>query len=384
MRTFRLLSLTLAASGAFGSPTAADDPPPVATGLTESVEVRLVTMDVFALDAKDRTVPDLTKEDFQLLVDRKETPIDTLDIACDGGSVDDPRSKHFGDWTTPPDLAAGTRRVVLAFDYLHLPSTPCPDAPDSRTCMYHTQSLKDYQVILASTTDVRDQEIVVVALTGGLRVEQPFTRDRDAVAATLHRMEHDITLWNGTFGHLIVTAVLSDPLSDNPFTARVALSVPEIPKRDAFLAGPIFGRRSGDDVVVYGRKDDAGAPADRVGDRTSFRPRLVSEVNRDQPLAALTHACVVRPRRRDGPWIAARTLLTEGGSVVGAVPEIAFDRDGKDVVQCRRFFDELPVSTLRVGRYTFQATLAHAGAGIATAETRQVPVALIGTAAARP
>ena len=202
MRTFRLLSLTLAASGAFGSPNAADDPSPVAAGLTESVEVRLVTVDVVALDGKDRTVPDLTKEDFQLLVDRKETPIDTLDIACDGGSLDDPKSKHFGDWTTPPDLAAGTRRVVLAFDYLHLPSTPCPDALDSGTCLYHTQSLQDYQAMLASTAGVRDEEVMVVALTGGLRVEQPFTRDRDAVAATLHRMENDITLWSGNFGHL--------------------------------------------------------------------------------------------------------------------------------------------------------------------------------------
>jgi hypothetical protein len=68
--------------------------------------------------------------------------------------------------------------------------------------MYHTQSLREYQAMLAEKTEVRDEELMVVALTGGLRVEQPFTRDRRAVAATLNRMENDVTLWNGNFGHL--------------------------------------------------------------------------------------------------------------------------------------------------------------------------------------
>lgn len=183
-------------------------------------------------------------------------------------------------------------------------------------------------------------------------------------------------------GHYVVTAVLSDPLTDLPFTSKVELLVPEIPKRNAFLTGPILGRRSGDDLVVYGKKDGAGAPDDRVGNPASFRPLLVDEANRKQPLAALTNACIVKPRRGDGPWVAARTLLTEDGSVAGAVPDIEFARDGKDVVQCRRLFDELPVSTLRLGRYTFQATLARAGD--VAAETRRTPIALIAAPAAQP
>jgi hypothetical protein len=92
VRIFRLLGVAFATSGALGLPTAPDNPPPVAAGLHESVEVRLVTVDVVALDGTDRTVPDLTKEDFQLFVDRKETPVDTLDVACDGGSLDDPKA----------------------------------------------------------------------------------------------------------------------------------------------------------------------------------------------------------------------------------------------------------------------------------------------------
>jgi VWFA-related protein len=653
VRTSHLLCVTLAVSCAFGSGTAADDPPPVSAGITESVEVRLVTVEVVALDGKDRTVADLTKEDFKLFVDRKERPIDTFDVACEGGSLDDPKSKRFGGWETPPNLAAGTRRVVFAFDYLHLPSTPCPDASASRdgrtrilsqpTCMYHTQSLRDYQAMLAAKTEVHDEELMVVALTGGLRVEQPFTRDRTAVVATLRRMEHDITLWNGRFdhlneislfaglealvtvlravpgpkavvlitagggpsefyqlyferlaavasdarvaiypvdcrgifgtpvglpggppglwrlasttggrviantndptigyararrdlgcrytlgfydrkpeedkrhelrvdslradvhllstdrysfpsnkerlklaveaaylvpqmfeggglrayvfplqpqdastwdalvdldfpvplagksldrsvrdfgvvlqrgadvvhtfhrsitlqsarpgegksdrritflepaamppGHYVVTAVLSDPATDKPFSYRTELSVPEIPKGKTFLTGPILGRRSGDDVVVYGRTSDRGAAADRVGNPASFRPLLVNEANREQPLAALTHACVLKAHRKDGPWVAARTLLAEDGSIAGTLPEIPIAWDGKGASSCRRIFDELPVATLRLGRYTFRATLSGVGAGLSPMETSEIPFALIATPAAQP
>jgi VWFA-related protein len=172
----------------------------VDSGLTSTVEVKLVTIDVVALDRNDRTIGDLTKADFQLFVDGKETPVDTLDVFCEGGGGADPTSKHVGGWETPADLRAGTRRVVLAFDYLHLPSTRCPDY--DIPCRYHTQALQQYQEVLSAKTDVRDEEIMVVALTNALRIEQPFTKDRRAVVETLRRMEHDITLWNGNFDHL--------------------------------------------------------------------------------------------------------------------------------------------------------------------------------------
>jgi hypothetical protein len=43
---------------------------------------------------------------------------------------------------------------------------------------------------------------MVVALTSGLRIEQPFTRDRRTVIDTLRRMERDLTLWGADFSHL--------------------------------------------------------------------------------------------------------------------------------------------------------------------------------------
>jgi VWFA-related protein len=643
MRFSGLCGATLAVAFALAAPAADEDPPPVATELKESVEVRLVIVDVLALDAKERTVPDLTKADFRLFVDRKETPIDTFDVTCDDGEVDDPASKTYAGWTMPQDLATGTRRIVLAFDYPHLTTVRCPGVDATQPCMYHTQSLRDYQAMLTAKVGVHDEELMVAALTGGLRVEQPFTRDRAAVVATLYRMEHDITLWNGMFDHVnelslfssldalvtvlrsvpgpkaivlitagagpsefyqlyferlaaiasdarvtiypvdcrgmfgvragpigdpaglwqlaattggrvinntndstigyararrdlgcrytigfydrksgedkehevrvdsrregvhflfadrysfpsnkerlkmaveaaylvpemfegggmrahvfplqpknaatwdalvdldfpvplagtkddaaardfgvvlqrgsdvvhtfhrtitlqsahavygtgdrritflepatmppgqyVVTAVLSDPANEKPFSYRVELSVPEIPKGKAFLTGPILGRRSGDDVVVYGRTNDAGTPADRVGNRASFRPLLVNEANREQPLAALTHACVPKPRRKDGPWVVARTLFAEDGSIVGTLPDLPITWEAKGAAPCRRMFDELPVGTLRLGRYTFRATLSSVGALVSPIETREIPFALIATPTPEP
>jgi VWFA-related protein len=643
MHSVLLLGFVLAATVATATSAASDDPPPLPTKLEESVEVRLVTIDVIALDEKDRTVPDLTKADFRLFVDRKETPIDTFDVACEGGPSDDPKSKRFFGWPMPPDLETGTRRIVFAFDYIHLTTARCPGVDPTQPCLFHTMALKDYQAMLTAKSEVQDEELMVSALTGGLRVEQPFTRDRAAVVATLRRMENDITLWNGNFDHLselsffaglnalvtvlravpgpksivlltagngpsefyqlyferlaaiasdarvtiypvdcrgmfgvragppggppglwrlasttggrlvqntndptigyararrdsgcrytlgfydrkpeedkrhelsvdslragvhllaadrysfpsnrerlkmaveaaylvpemfegggmrahvfplqpkdrstwdalvdidfpvphadesvsrpalefgvvlqrgtevvhtfhrsitlessrsgdgtderritflesatippgryVVTVVLSNPATDKPFSFRAELAVPEIPKGKAFLTGPILGRRSGGDLVVHARTNDAGASADRAGNRADFRPLLVGEANREQPLAALTHVCVFKPRKNDGPWVAARTLLAEDGSVAGALPDVTFARDGKGVVQCRRLLDELPVGSMRLGRYTFRATLSGVGAALSPVESSEIPFTLIEMPEAQP
>lgn len=182
----------------------AEAPPakPLPSDMEETLEVRLVTVDVVALGADEATVADLSKDEFDLVVDGKPAEIDTLDVFCDGGSEADPTTKRIGQWPTPKDLGEGTRRVVLAFDYLHLPTAICPDSLGGGPCLYHTKALQDYQRVVAAKEEIGDEDMMVVALTGGLRVEQPFTRDREAVVSTLRRMEHDVSLWNGTFAHL--------------------------------------------------------------------------------------------------------------------------------------------------------------------------------------
>ena len=88
--------------------------------------------------------------------------------------------------------------------------------------------------------------------------------------------------------------------------------------------------------------------------------------------------------RHNGPWVVARTLFAEDGSIAGTLPDLSIAREGKGVAPCRRIFDELPVGTLRLGRYTFRATLSGVGAGLAPIETNEIPFALIATPATEP
>jgi VWFA-related protein len=608
----------------------AQSPPdePVPSELKEQIEVRLVTVDVVALDADDTTVPDMTKGEFELFVDGKPTTIDTLDTYCESGAEADPKSRRSGGWPMPRDLEDGTRRVVLAFDYLHLTTAPCPDAA-AGACIFHTKALEEFQHALGAKTGTADEEMMVVALTGGLRVEQPFTRDRRAVIDTLFRMEHDISLWNGNFKHLteesfftalralvtvlrtspgakavvfvsagpgpgnsydldyerlaaaardarvsfytvdtlgvfvdtherfphrgpvvgapggppglirlasmtggrptsntndysigyararrdlgcrytlgfydhhpeadkrhqvavesrrtgvhlnyaarytfpsekerrtqaveaaflvpkqfeggglrahvfslqpqdakrwnavlvvdfpavlprsasdstwefgvvlrrgpdvahsfnrsisvkrhagdsgndaprvtfvepvtlppgnyVLTAVLVTAEGATPFGRVSDLTVPPLPKREAILTGPILGRRRGDDVVVYGGGEAKGAAGDRLGARDAFRPLLIAEVDRNEPLAALTHVCILSPKAKDGPWSIARRLETAAGEPAGSLAGVDFKSSARTRVQCERLLDELPVQQLKPGRYTFRAVLATAG-----------------------
>lgn len=607
--------------------------PPVPTDLEESIEVRLVTIDVVALDAADNTVADLTKDDIELFVDRKPSPIDTFDAYCDAGAEPDAKTRGLGKWTTPKDLADGTRRIVFAFDYLHLTTAPCPDMDADGPCLYHTKALRDLQRVLEEKGDIADEEVMVVALTGGLRVEQPFTTDRGAVLASLRRMEHDITLWNGNFGHLteqplfaglsalvnvlrmtpgpkavvffsagdepgqfydpdfdrltstasearvsiytvdcmglfaeagstggprglarlasmtggrstrntndytvgyararrdlgcrytigfydrrpeadkqheisvearrkglkvyyatrysfpsrkerrrlaveaaylvpqqfeggglrahlfpvqlqdakrwsgilavdfpaefpgtapsasrefgvvlrrgsevvhtfhrtisverpegypgdaaprvtfvepvtlspgtyVLTAVLADPAGDKPYGRVADLTIPPIPKREAVLAGPILGRRRGNDVLVYGGGEAGGAAADRVGARNAFRPLLIADVDRSEPLGALTNACVARAKRKDGPWTLWRRLETSDGQTAGSLTDLTFGVEGKTEVQCERTLDELPVTRMRPGDYTFRAVLTSVDDDLASSAEGKAPFAV--------
>jgi hypothetical protein len=159
-------------------------------------------------------------------------------------------------------------------------------------------------------------------------------------------------------GRYALTAVLASPEGTTPFGQVADLTVPPLPKREAILTGPILGRRRGNDVVVYGGGDAKGAAGDRLGARGAFRPLLIDEVDRSEPLAALTNSCILRPKAKDGPWSISRRLETVSGERAGSLADVTFNASARTPVQCERLLDELPVRQLKPGRYTFRAVLA--------------------------
>jgi VWFA-related protein len=162
---------------------------PLDVNQTEEVRVRLILVDVVVLDRQDRTISNLTKDDFEIIVDGNRTPIDTLDTVCPGGGAEDVVGVRDPRKRAPVPAPGADRKIVIALDYLHLPH------------MQRTEVLDEARRMMEAS-DVPGEQIMVVALNGGLRIEQGFTADRGQVRKTLKRMQYDITLWEPSFRHL--------------------------------------------------------------------------------------------------------------------------------------------------------------------------------------
>jgi VWFA-related protein len=186
-RSIVWLPLLLLAAGA-GVPPLAQEAP-LETDVVEESRVRLVLLDVVVLDGQNRTVPGLGIEDFEVVSDGTVAPPDTLDVACSEVALPDATgASHARRRETPAAPEAG-RRIVIAVDYLHLAQVARARVIDAAM-----------EAVQHGTAD--GDELMVAALNGGLRIEQPFTRDRDAVVASLHRMKFDISLWQPDYTHL--------------------------------------------------------------------------------------------------------------------------------------------------------------------------------------
>ena len=179
-------AISLAAVAQTGS---GPDDRPKEVGLEEDVDVHLVLIDTVVLDGKDRTVPDLTLADFEIIVGHARIPIDTLDVACPGGAMDDPRGVRSPERRAKLPVPDAGRKIVLALDYLHLAQMERVDVLEQAVKMVrHGLTDKD--------------EVMIAALNGGLRIEQGFTTDVATLTKALKRMEFDISLWAPSFAHL--------------------------------------------------------------------------------------------------------------------------------------------------------------------------------------
>jgi len=188
---------------------------PVASDLSEEVEVRLVMIETVALDAEGNAITDLTRDDFRLTVDGTVTEIDTFDVICDADS----------------DEAASVvpRGVVFVFDYYHL-------------------AMKDRDRTLETAREMvqtglgPNEQIMVAALAGGLRIEQRFTDEPSEVTEALDRMRYDSSLFardlSASTGkeYFDDLATLMDVLAHYDGPKAVVLFSPVLSRRDVDVA----------------------------------------------------------------------------------------------------------------------------------------------------
>ena len=89
---------------------------PKDSGVKEDVTVTLIQVDTMVMNKKGQTVPDLTKDDFELRIGDQVLDVDTMDLFCPIGATDDPlpiKGKKV-----PEMIGPGVKRkIVMAFDY---------------------------------------------------------------------------------------------------------------------------------------------------------------------------------------------------------------------------------------------------------------------------
>ncbi len=171
-------------------------PPPLQSGVTETVEVRLVTIDAVVLDAEDRAVQGLDRDAFELDLDGKPAEIVAVDESG-RPSPSPPGPPAASAVRSPAPSGASPRpRIVLALDYPHL------ILPHRRDRGAYVASIVHRLELQFGSAGTLETDVMLVALAGGLRTVQPFTRDAGTLVASLRRMRDDPTLYGGQFGHL--------------------------------------------------------------------------------------------------------------------------------------------------------------------------------------
>ncbi len=183
------LILAFALTLAVSAPLRAQQPAekPAATNIEEKVRVTLLQVDAVALDKQGKTVTDLRAGDFSMKIGGVPLEVSTVDLACPTGAAVDPVPLENDQKAPPAPIAPGIkRRVVFAFDYSFLDVTMRAQVLDAAASM-----------LRMSKTD--DEEVMLVALTSEVRVEQRFTKDIRQLLGALDRMKRDVTLWARTF-----------------------------------------------------------------------------------------------------------------------------------------------------------------------------------------
>ena len=106
-------STTSAASVPTDTPVTTEAPErPLEVDLEETIEVRMVLVDLTVIDRKGRTVPGLTPADFDVIAGGRRVEIASLDVDCPLGVADDPPSRNQATKScqTCPGLSSRSRQ----------------------------------------------------------------------------------------------------------------------------------------------------------------------------------------------------------------------------------------------------------------------------------
>jgi VWFA-related protein len=145
--------------------------------------------------------------------------------------------------------------------------------------------------------------------------------------------------------------VMAETDGDVLQTTRVEFTIPEIPKNELVLRGPILAR-----VVERGLllKVDGGERSPMleqvIGPDASFEPLLVHQIDPDEILLARWELCSTGGGVPTGVTI--HRTITSGQELAYSLDPVDLDLQGKKIA-CQGLLDRVPAATLLSGRYRF-------------------------------
>jgi len=174
-RSFAIVAMTIVVSLTGGG--AQDrDKPLRPTGLApEHVEANLVLVDALVRDRSGKPVPGLTKDDFELLIDRLPAPIASFESDCVAPAAAPAPAAPPPAAGAPP---AEPRHVVLFFDISHL-TRPGRDRSLDAAIRWAREGMNDAD------------SVMILAMKERPILLQPFTSDRARLTAKLEAVKAD-------------------------------------------------------------------------------------------------------------------------------------------------------------------------------------------------
>ena len=152
----------------------------------DTVDVRVVNVDVFVTDKKGEPVTGLTRDDFELLEDRKPVRITNFYVVEEGRQREDAAAPTaVADLPTPPAAVPAPIDTVPEEQRLHL--IVYVDNFNIRPAN-RNRVLREIGYFLTTHIDRQDR-VMLVSYDRSLKVRQPFTSDAQLIASSLDELE---------------------------------------------------------------------------------------------------------------------------------------------------------------------------------------------------
>jgi VWFA-related protein len=154
-----------------------------------------------------------------------------------------------------------------------------------------------------------------------------------------------------------LTVAVGKPGSDSLKTTRVEFSVPQVPKNELIVRGPIMVKVDPEGIrmrVEGGKPVDDARLDELIGD-AGFVPLLVSQVTPADEVIAAWEICAVGTSGPSGATVERR--IRAEGEVVHRLDPLPLALQGNKKLACQSGVDKLPGGTLDEGRYRFEVAV---------------------------